>query len=140
VAAFACFVSWGAVAARPAAEWQLAAFASSSGAGILIIRLVVSGAVKWRERAARCVMSCVLIGAAPFLGISVGKAVCSLTLAHDLNGYNAAAQWILGHRTPDSSHPVSLCFASLCRRSQMDERTSVQQGLEQDYAYRTNLV
>lgn len=31
-----------------------------------------------------------------------------MTLAHDLDRYNAAVQWILGHRTPDSSQAVSL--------------------------------
>jgi len=106
--AFACFFSWGALAARPTAEWQLASVASSIGAFVLLIRLVVRGAIKWRERGVAYVISCVLIVAASPVGIAVGRTVRTVVWSHDLDRYTAAAQWVLNNSKPDSSNPVPL--------------------------------
>lgn len=106
--AFASFFSWGAFAARPSGEWQLAAIVSSIGALILLVGLVIQEIIKWRERGVANVISCVLIVAASLVGPVAGRTVRSLQLSHDIDRYNAAAQWVLTHNNPDSIKLVSL--------------------------------
>jgi hypothetical protein len=106
--AFACFISWGALAARPATEWQLASVTSFIGALILLVGKVVQGAIKWRQRGLVNLISCLLIVAALVTGSLTGRLVRSLQLSYDLARYNAAAQWILTHSYPDSTNHVPL--------------------------------
>jgi hypothetical protein len=106
--AFACFASWSAFAARPSVEWQLASIASSIGAFVLLVGLVVRGTITWRERGIAHVISCLLIVVASPVGIAVGRTVRGVELSHDLDRYNAAAQWVLTHGNPDSTNRVPL--------------------------------
>jgi hypothetical protein len=82
--------------------------ASSIGALVLLIWLVVQGTIKWRERGIANFISCILIVAALSAGLVTGREVRSLQLSHDLERYNAAAQWVLIHGIPDSTNRVPL--------------------------------
>ena len=108
VVAFSCFFSWGAFAARPAVEWQLALFASSIGAAVVLIWLVVRGAIKWREHGIAHLISCLLIVVAAPAGIAAGRVVRSLEWSYKLGRYNEAAQWVISHSNPDAINRVPL--------------------------------
>jgi hypothetical protein len=108
VVAFACFFSWGAFVARPSVEWQLALFASSVGASVVLIWLAVRGAIKWRERGIAYLISCLLIVVAAPAGIAAGRTVSRLELSHNLDRYNEAAQWVISHSNPDGINRVPL--------------------------------
>lgn len=82
--------------------------ASSISALVLLIWLVVQAIIKWRERGLANFISCILIVAALSVGTVIGRELRSLQLSHDIERYNAAAQWVLTHMSPDSTSRVLL--------------------------------
>lgn len=95
-------------AARPSGNWQLAVFASSIGALVLMVGLVIQGIVKWRQRGVANLISCILIVAASLGGPAAGRVVRSLQLSHNIDRYNAAARWVMAHNKPDNTKFVLL--------------------------------
>jgi len=103
-----CFISACTFAARPNAWAQVATLVSLAAAFIGVIILVVQGAIKWRKRGIRNLLSCLLLIAAfPIAGFC-GHAIRSAIFSHDLHRWNEAVEWVKAHNRPDPDHRIAL--------------------------------
>jgi hypothetical protein len=103
-----CFLSWCAFTTRPNPWVQLAAMASVIVALIWLAKLAIQGSLKWRERGARNLISCLLIIASFPLAVFCGQTTRSAIFSHNLDRWNQAVTWVTTHKEPNRDNLIEL--------------------------------